>query len=125
MIVQQYLYKNNTIYEKGPEGGDHFLGYIMQFRADPVYYALAYGVKARDVVDLFSTYHRQLDYISTVKSILQVMSEDPTRQTAARLCSQSSAFARLGGQDHPRCSEYADHPGERRQGETRPGRGFE
>ena len=65
-----------VVREKGKEGSN-FLGYVMQFKADPIYYAFAYGVKARDVVDLFSTYHRRLDYISTVKSILTVMTGDP------------------------------------------------
>jgi hypothetical protein len=56
---------------------DSFLGYIMPFSA-PAAYEDGYGVKARDVVDLFSVFHRHLDYESTAKSMITVMSNaDP------------------------------------------------
>ena len=53
-----------------------FVGYVLPFKADdPLYYQFAYGVKARDVVDLFSVYYRQLNFKKTVQSILTVMKD--------------------------------------------------
>ena len=52
-----------------------FLGYMMPFRDDPALFQAAYGVKAKGVVDLFKINHRFLDYPSTVRAIVQVMSD--------------------------------------------------
>ena len=49
------------------------IGYVLPYSGDPINYVIAYGVQASDVVDLFRTYHRQIDYRYTVKSILRVM----------------------------------------------------
>ena len=54
------------------------LTYVLPFKADEIYYAETYGVRARDVVDLYSTYHRHMDYKHTAQALLQVMTEsDP------------------------------------------------
>ena len=54
-----------------------FLSYVVPWRmpkGDRNAYEVAYGVKARDAVDLYTTYHSQIDYPRTVKAILSVMS---------------------------------------------------
>ena len=54
-----------------------FLSYVVPWRkpkGDRNAYEIAYGVKARDAVDLYTTYHSQIDYPRTVQAILSVMS---------------------------------------------------
>jgi hypothetical protein len=54
--------------------GDYITGYRLPFKAASYVYEHAYGVKARDVVDLFTTYHRYMDYKSTAESLISIMS---------------------------------------------------
>ena len=54
------------------------LTYVLPFKADEIYYAETYGVRARDVVDLYSTYYRYMDYKHTAQALLKVMMDsDP------------------------------------------------
>ena len=48
-------------------------GIIAPLKADPVDYVEAYGVKARDVVDLFDTYHRFIDRQKTVSTMYKMI----------------------------------------------------
>ena len=62
------------------------VSFVLPFKADPIVYQFAYGVKARDVVDLFNTYHRGVDYVHTVKALLEVMtSSDESLQLDSQL----------------------------------------
>ena len=65
------------------------IGYVLPFSGDPINYVIAYGVQAADVVDLFRTYHRQIDYRYTVKT-RQSSPETRVRRKKKRLGRQNA-----------------------------------
>ena len=57
--------------------GGEFLGYNLPFAAEnPEVYQQAYGARAKDVVDLFRTNHRALDYRGTAELLFQLMTQN-------------------------------------------------